>query len=316
METAIDNLLGVEQMNVVEIENITKTFGKVRAVDDLSLNVPQGSIYGFIGPNGSGKTTTLRMIMNIFYPDSGKIRIFEEKMHGATSDRIGYLPEERGMYKKMKVRDLLRFYGELKSGRKVNKEVDYWLERLDLSDWADKKIETLSKGMGQKVQFISTIVSQPELIILDEPFTGLDPVNVEEIKNAVLDLRNQGATVIFSTHDMNVAEKMCDFIFMIFKGKKVLDGTLVSIQDKYGSDTLRIRTEGGISKLKNLDGVDKITDFGQLQELRIAQENDHQKILSEIMSRTRVFSFEMAKPTLYDIFLRIAGPEAKEETDA
>jgi ABC-2 type transport system ATP-binding protein len=303
-------------MNVVEIENITKTFGKVRAVDDLSLNVPKGSIYGFIGPNGSGKTTTLRMIMNIFYPDSGKIRIFGEKMHGATSDRIGYLPEERGMYKKMKVRDLLRFYGELKSSRKVNKEVDYWLDRLDLSDWADKKVETLSKGMGQKVQFISTIVSQPELIILDEPFTGLDPVNVEEIKNAVLDLRNQGATVIFSTHDMNVAEKMCDFIFMIFKGKKVLDGTLVSIQDKYGSDTLRIRTEGGMSTLKNLEGVEKITDFGQLQELRIAPDNDHQKILSEIMSKTRVYSFEMAKPTLYDIFLRIAGPEAKEETDA
>jgi ABC-2 type transport system ATP-binding protein len=316
LETDSDNLLGVERMNVVEIDNITKTFGRVRAVDDLSLNVPEGSIYGFIGPNGSGKTTTLRMIMNIFYPDSGKIRIFGEKMHGATSDRIGYLPEERGMYKKMKVRDLLRFYGELKSGRKVNKEVDYWLDRLDLSDWADKKIETLSKGMGQKVQFISTIVSQPELIILDEPFTGLDPVNVEAIKNAVLELRSQGATVIFSTHDMNVAEKMCDFIFMIFKGKKVLDGTLVSIQDKYGSDTLRVRTEGGISKLQNLDGVDKITDFGQLQELRIAQENDHQKILSEIMSRTRVYSFEMAKPTLYDIFLRIAGPEAKEETDA
>ena len=303
-------------MNVVEIENITKTFGRVKAVDDLSLNVPQGKIYGFIGPNGSGKTTTLRMIMNIFYPDSGKIRIFGEKMHGATSDRIGYLPEERGMYKKMKVRDLLRFYGELKSGRRVNKEVDYWLDRLDLSDWADKKIETLSKGMGQKVQFISTVVSHPELIILDEPFTGLDPVNVEAIKNAVLELRSQGATVIFSTHDMNVAEKMCDFIFMIFKGKKVLDGTLVSIQDKYGSDTLRVRTEGGISKLQNLDGVDKITDFGQLQELRIAQENDHQKILSEIMSRTRVYSFDMAKPTLYDIFLRIAGPEAKEETDA
>jgi ABC-2 type transport system ATP-binding protein len=316
LETDSDNLLGVERMNVVEIDNITKTFGRVRAVDDLSLNVPEGSIYGFIGPNGSGKTTTLRMIMNIFYPDSGKIRIFGEKMHGATSDRIGYLPEERGMYKKMKVRDLLRFYGELKSGRRVNKEVDYWLDRLDLSDWADKKIETLSKGMGQKVQFISTIVSQPELIILDEPFTGLDPVNVEAIKNAVLELRSQGATVIFSTHDMNVAEKMCDFIFMIFKGKKVLDGTLVSIQDKYGSDTLRVRTEGGISKLQNLDGVDKITDFGQLQELRIAQENDHQKILSEIMSRTRVYSFEMAKPTLYDIFLRIAGPEAKEETDA
>lgn len=303
-------------MNVVEIENITKTFGALKAVDDLSLNVPQGSIYGFIGPNGAGKTTTIRMIMNIIYPDSGKIRIFEEEMHGATSERIGYLPEERGMYKKMKVRDLLRFYGELKSGRKVNKEVDDWLERLDLSDWSNKKIETLSKGMGQKVQFISTVVSHPELIILDEPFTGLDPVNVEAIKNAVLELRSQGATVIFSTHDMNVAEKMCDFIFMIFKGKKVLDGTLVSIQNKYGSDTLRVRTEGGISKLQNLDGVDKITDFGQLQELRIAPDNDHQKILSEIMSRTRVYSFELAKPTLYDIFLRIAGPEAKEEVDA
>ncbi len=303
-------------MNVVEIENINKAFGHTQAVDDLSLNVPQGSIYGFIGPNGAGKTTTIRMIMNIIYPDSGKIRIFEEETHGATSERIGYLPEERGMYKKMKVRDLLRFYGELKSGRKVNKEVDDWLNRLDLSDWASKKIETLSKGMGQKVQFISTVVSQPELIILDEPFTGLDPVNVETIKNAVLDLRAQGATVIFSTHDMNVAEKMCDFIFMIFKGKKVLDGTLVSIQDKYGSDTLRVRTEGGISTLKNLSGVEKITDFGQLQELRIAPDNDHQKILSEIMSRTRVYSFDMAKPTLYDIFLRIAGPEAKEETDA
>ncbi len=303
-------------MNVVEIENVTKTFGSVTAVDDLTLNVPKGCIYGFIGPNGSGKTTTLRMIMNIFYPDKGTIRTFGEEMKGTSTDRIGYLPEERGMYKKMKVRDLLQFYGELKSGRKVNKEVDYWLQRLELADWGNKKIETLSKGMGQKVQFISTIVAKPELIILDEPFTGLDPVNVEVIKNAVLDLRSQGATVIFSTHDMSVAEKMCDFIFMIFKGRKVLDGTLVSIQDKYGSDTLRIRAEGGRSLLDNLEGVEKITDFGQLQELRIYPEADHQKILSEIMSRTQVYSFELAKPTLYDIFLRIAGPAAKEEADA
>jgi len=303
-------------MNVVEIENITKTFGSVTAVDNLSLNVPKGCIYGFIGPNGSGKTTTLRMIMNIFYPDSGIIRTFGEETYGTTSARIGYLPEERGMYKKMKVRDLLQFYGELKSGQKVNKDVDYWLDRLDLSEWANKKIETLSKGMGQKVQFIATIVSKPELIILDEPFTGLDPVNVEAIKNAVLDLRSQGATVIFSTHDMNVAEKMCDFIFMIFKGQKVLDGTMVSIQDKYGNDTLRVRTEGGISALQNLDGIEKITDFGQLQELRLHTDDDHQKILSEIMSRTRVYSFELSKPTLYDIFLRIAGPEAKEDADA
>jgi len=208
-------------MNVIEIENVTKTFGTVTAVNALSLNVPEGSIYGFIGPNGSGKTTTLRMIMNIFYPDQGKIRIFKEEMKGSSTDRIGYLPEERGMYKKMKVHEFIQFYGELKSGRKVKKETYYWLDRLDLSDWANKKIETLSKGMGQKVQFISTIVSNPELIILDEPFTGLDPVNVEVIKDAVLYLCRKGATVIFSTHDMNVAEKMCDFIFMIFKGKKV-----------------------------------------------------------------------------------------------
>ena len=303
-------------MNVVEIENVTKTFGKLTAVDDLSLNVPQGSIYGFIGPNGSGKTTTLRMIMNIFYPDSGIIRIFNEKMRGSSTDRIGYLPEERGMYKKMKVRELLLFYGELKGGRKVYKDVDEWLERLDLSDWANKKIETLSKGMGQKVQFISTVVAKPELIILDEPFTGLDPVNVEVIKDSILELKSQGATVIFSTHDMNVAEKMCDFIFMIFKGQKVLDGTLVSIQDKYGNDTLRIRMENGLSLLKSLEGVEKVMDFGNLQEIRIQQGYDHQKIISEIMSRTRVYSFELAKPTLYDIFLRIAGPEAKEATDA
>ena len=303
-------------MNVIEIENVTKTFGEVKAVDRVSLNVPQGSIYGFIGPNGSGKTTTLRMIMNIFYPDSGTIRVFGQALHGAASERIGYLPEERGLYKKMKVRDLLRFYGELKSGRKVNKEVDEWLERLDLSAWARKKIETLSKGMAQKVQFISAVVSGPELIILDEPFTGLDPVNLEAIRNAVLDLRRRGATVIFSTHDMSVAEKMCDLIFMIFKGRKVLDGTLISIQDEYGSDTLRLRAEGGISSLKNLDGVEKITDFGGLQELRLRPEADHQEILALIMARTRVYSFDLAKPPLYDIFLRIAGPEAEEVAHA
>jgi ABC-2 type transport system ATP-binding protein len=303
-------------MSVVEIENVTKTFGDVRAVDDLSLNVPQGSIYGFIGPNGSGKTTTLRMVMNIFYPDSGRIRVFGKEMRGASTERIGYLPEERGLYKKMKVRDLLRFFGELKCGRKVNREVDDWLARLGLGAWTGKKVETLSKGMAQKVQFIAAVVAGPELIILDEPFTGLDPVNLEAIKNAVLDLRNRGATVIFSTHDMNVAEKMCDFIFMIFQGRKVLDGTLAAIQDQYGSDTIRLRAEGGMSRLNGLTGVEKAIDFGRLQELKMRPESDPQQVLSEIMSRTRVHSFEIAKPTLYDIFLRIAGDEARERDDA
>jgi ABC-2 type transport system ATP-binding protein len=252
------------------------------------------------------------MIMNIFYPETGKIRLFGKEKTGATSDRIGYLPEERGMYKKMKVRELLRFYGELKSGRRVDGEVDAWLKRLDLDEWGDKKVETLSKGMAQKVQFISTVVSGPELVILDEPFSGLDPVNTETIKDAVLEMRDRGATIIFSTHDMAVAEKMCDFIFMIFKGRKVLDSTLASIQETYGSDTLRLRAEGGRARLEGLNGVEKITDFGQIQELRLAAGADSQDIVKQIMARTRVASFEMATPTLYDIFLRIAGPEARE----
>jgi ABC-2 type transport system ATP-binding protein len=299
-------------MNVIELENITKTFGSVKAVDSLSLGVPKGSIYGFIGPNGSGKTTTLRMIMNIFYPDSGEIKVFGQALNDRVKDHIGYLPEERGLYQKMKIRELLQFYGELKSGHKVDKDVDYWLERLDLTDWANKKVETLSKGMSQKVQIIATIVAKPELIILDEPFTGLDPVNAEAIKDMVLDLRSRGATIIFSTHDMSVAEKMCDFIFMIFKGKKVLDGTLASIQAEYGSDTLRITTEAGASAVKDLEGVERVSDFGRMQELRVEQDYDHQKILAAIMSRTRILGFELTKPTLHDIFIRIAGPEAKE----
>ncbi len=303
-------------MNTVELQNVTKTFGKHTAVDSLSLAVPQGTVYGFIGPNGSGKTTTLRMIMNILYPDSGLIQIFGEQLQRACTDRIGYMPEERGLYRKMKVRELLRFYGELKSGRKVNREVDLWLERLDLAEWANKKVETLSKGMSQKVQFIATVVSRPELIILDEPFTGLDPVNAEAIKDAVLELQDQGTTVIFSTHDMNVAERMCDFIFMIFKGKKVLDGTLASIQDRYGSDTIRIRTDDGVDALQNLRGVEKINDYGQVQELRMAPDCDSQEVLAAIMARTRITSFDIVKPSLHEIFLRIAGPEAREVNHA
>lgn len=303
-------------MNVVEIQNVTKTFGKLRAVDDLSLSVPAGSIYGFIGPNGSGKTTTLRMIMNIFYPDNGSIRIFGEELRGACTDRIGYLPEERGLYKNMKVKEILKFYGGLKSRKDLGGEVDAWLDKLDLSDWANKKVQALSKGMSQKVQFISTVVANPELVILDEPFTGLDPVNADAIKAAVLELRERGTTVIFSTHDMNVAEKMCDFIFMIFKGKKVLDGTLTSIQDQYGSDTIRIRTEDGAGALSGLRGIEKINNFGQAQELRLAQGADPHNVLSDIMSRTRVRSFEVAKPSLHDIFIRIAGPEAREVNHA
>lgn len=303
-------------MDIVEINNVTKTFGQYVAVDDLSLTVPRGCVYGFIGPNGSGKTTTMRMIMNIIYPDSGTIRVFDEQLKKSCTDRIGYMPEERGLYKKMKVRELLQFYGELKGGKNVNSSVDLWLKKLDLSGWANNKVEALSKGMSQKLQFIATVVSNPELIILDEPFSGLDPVNADNIKDAVLELQAQGTTVIFSTHDMNVAEIMCDFIFMIFKGKKVLDGTLASIQDMYGSDIIRIQADDGSKAFQDLNGVEKINDFGNMQELRMSPNCDPQEILSAIMSKTRVRSFDIVKPSLHDIFIRIAGTEAKETTHA
>jgi ABC-2 type transport system ATP-binding protein len=299
-------------MNAVELCGVTKSFGNHVAVNELSLAVPRGSVYGFIGPNGSGKTTTLRMIMNIFYPDRGAIRVLGEEVHGAWTDRIGYLPEERGLYKKMKVRDVLRFYGRLKNGKHLDGEIRRWLERLDLGKWADKRVETLSKGMAQKVQFISAVITRPELVILDEPFSGLDPVNAEVLKDAVLELQRGGATVIFSTHDMNTAEKMCDFIFMIFRGNKVLDGTLDSIQDQYGNDTIRVRIDGDRSVLQSLPGVERVNDYGQLQELRLAEGADPQAILQGILGRAAIQQFEITRPSLHDIFVRIAGPQAQE----
>src|SRR2546430_13807286 len=252
----------------VELENITKTFGQQIAVDDLSLAVPSGSVYGFIGPNGSGKTTTLRMIMRIFYPDRGAIRVLGESSHGPANNQVAYLPEERGLYRQMKVRDILRFYSELKGHHPTRREIDDWLDRLGLSGAGDKRVQALSKGMSQKVQFIATIIAKPKLPLLDEPFSGLDPVNAVVLRDLILELKRAGTTVIFSTHDMSVAERMCDFIFMIYRGKKVLDGTLASIQRKYGSDTLRVKLEpadGRPFALESLPGVINVTDYGKLQ---------------------------------------------------
>ncbi len=301
-------------MNIVEIQNVSKTFGNFKAVNDLTLSVPKGSIYGFIGPNGSGKTTTLRMIMRIYHPDggSGHIHVLGEEHMGAANDRIGYLPEERGLYKKMKVKDILRFYAELKGCTDYKKKISHWLERMGLAPWADKRVDALSKGMSQKVQFISAVIAGPELVILDEPFSGLDPVNADVLRDAVLDLRRNGSTVIFSTHDMSVAEKMCDFIFMIYKGNKVLDGTLDSIQSKFGQDTIRIRMDANGFDPHRIKGVQRVTDFGRLQELRIAPGTDTQEVLTELMSQGRVLHFEQTQPSLHDIFVRIAGPQTGE----
>jgi ABC-2 type transport system ATP-binding protein len=258
------------------------------------------------------------MIMRILHPDlgSGRIRVFGEEVHSAATDRIGYLPEERGLYKKMKVRDILRFYAELKGRRDFKRAVDYWLDRMDLADWGSKKVETLSKGMAQKVQFISAVIADPELLILDEPFSGLDPVNTDILRHSVLELRRKETSVIFSTHDMNMAERMCDYIFMIHKGKKVLDGTLEAIQAAYGQDTLRVRLEGDGADLADLPGVERVTDFGQLQELQIEEGTNIQRILDRLRERGRVSHFELTTPSLHDIFVRIAGPQAREADNA
>jgi ABC-2 type transport system ATP-binding protein len=311
-----DDLVPFQGMDAVRISHVTRTFGSVTAVDDLSLAVPEGSIYGFIGPNGSGKTTTMRMIVNIFYPDRGEIRLFGDGRPETSTDLIGYLPEERGLYQKMTVQALLEFYGELRSGRDVRAEVANWLQRLDLAGRALDKVGTLSKGMSQKVQFIAAVIPEPKLLILDEPFSGLDPVSAEAIRAAILDLRRRGVTVILSTHDMLLAETMCDYIFMIFRGRKVLDGTLSSIQDQYGEDTIRVTAAGGLEAVEHLPGVEQIRDMGQVQELRLTRGADPQDVLRALVERARITSFSLMKPSLHDIFMRIAGPAAEEANHA
>jgi ABC-2 type transport system ATP-binding protein len=295
--------------DAIALTNVTKQFNGTLAVDDLSLSVPVGSIYGFIGPNGSGKTTTLRMIMHILLPDRGAIEVLGSRDTAAARDKVGYLPEERGLYKKMTIRRLLRYYGRLKgeSTARIDAAIEDWMRRMELPGLLDRQIETLSKGMSQKVQFVSAVVSNPSLLILDEPFSGLDPVNAQVLKDAVLEMRSRGATVVFSTHDMATAERMCDRIFMIFRGRKVLDGSLESIQDRYGADTVRIRTSGGLAALTDMSEIEAVNDFGQMQEIRL--HGDPQSFLARLASRTAVYHFEVTRPSLQDIFVRIATPE-------
>lgn len=296
----------------IAVSGISKRFGEHRAVNNVSIEVPPGSIYGFIGPNGSGKTTTIRMIMNILVPDAGQIHVLGRPTASGVRDEVGYLPEERGLYKKMTVRRVLRYYGQLKG--KPASEIDTatrdWLARLQLTDWADKKVEQLSKGMAQKVQFIAAVVSTPKLLILDEPFSGLDPVNAEALKDAVLEMRRRGTTIVFSTHDMHTAERMCERIFMIFKGNKVLDGTLDEIQAEYGYDTARVRTAGGASLLAGMPSVESINDHGNYQDVKL--NGDPQAFLHQLVQKTTVQHFEVRRPSLHDIFVRIAQPSEED----
>jgi ABC-2 type transport system ATP-binding protein len=297
-------------MPAIEIEGVTKTFGPTVAVDRLDLAVPDGCTYGFIGPNGSGKTTTLRLILRIFQPDAGRVVVLGAGAGTAADDRLGYLPEERGLYKRMKVLDTIEYFARLKNfpgGRQAGRE---WLARLGGADWENKRIDALSKGMAQKVQFIVAIVARPRLVILDEPFSGLDPVNLEVLQDAVRGLRDGGSTVVLSTHDMHVAERMCDFIFMIHRGRKVLDGTLADIQRQYPVSSVRLRLADSAEPPASLPGVASAERDGPFHVLTLAAGVAPQAVLRGLAATHDVEHFEVMRPTLHDIFVGIARPDA------
>ncbi len=290
------------------LENVTKSFGKVRAVNDVSLRVPTGAIYGFLGPNGAGKTTTIRMIMSILYPDSGTIHVLGHTNPEAVKDRLGYLPEEKGLYKKMKAADLIAYFGRLKGMARSDARARAvsMLEAFGLGEWAERKCEALSKGMGQKVQILATLVHGPRLVILDEPFSGLDPVNVEIVQDLILGMKREGRTVIFSTHVMEQAEKTCDSVMLIHRGQKILDGSLSTVKS-VGPQTILIDYDGDGSVLRELPGIARLNDSGKHAELRLADGADSQAILERLVGRIAIRRFDTREPSLHEIFVRAVG---------
>ncbi len=293
-------------MEAVAVEHVTKRFDTVVAVSGLSLRIEQGAVFGLLGPNGAGKTTSLRMIMHILVPDEGAIRVLGQPASDRTLDLIGYLPEERGLYARMKVREVLVFLAALKglSEAQATVRVLEWLERLELAGYSEKRINDLSKGMQQKVQFIAAVAHQPPLLILDEPFAGLDPVNATLIKDIMLDLRAKGATIILSTHRMEQVEMMCDSICLINHGRSVLAGDLRAIKKSYGKNTLRIEYAGDGAFLDRPELVENLNHFGAVVEARLRPGADPQEILkAAVASGVRITRFELVEPPLHDIFI-------------
>ncbi|MDP4174290.1 MAG: ATP-binding cassette domain-containing protein [Bacteroidota bacterium] len=297
-------------MNALEVRNLSKSFGNIKAVSNASFAVPEHSIFGLIGRNGAGKTTTIRMMMNIYLPDSGEVVFQGVKVGQDFNSRVGYLPEERGLYKKMKVLETLLFFAELKgkSGKAVERKALEYLERFQLSDRKLSKIEDLSKGNQQKVQFITTILHDPDFIILDEPFSGLDPVNTNLLKEIILELKEKGKVIILSTHLMDFAEKMCDHIAMIDKGKVILNGALDEIKSKYSQKNVSLSYQGDISFLKTNPIIEKIMDFGNVTGIRV-KEPQHTKELLRLLVENdiTVKRFDANEISLNEIFLELAG---------
>ena len=310
----------------IEIRNIAKRYAGHVAVRDLSLAVPRGAVYGLLGPNGAGKTTTIRMILDIIIPDSGSIALFGKPHRSAgATDRIGYLPEERGLYKKMQVRRVLKFLAELKGvdGREAEKRIDHWMERFELKtpdkDWGLSKIDELSRGMQQKVQFIGTLIHDPDLIILDEPFSGLDPINAQALKDTIVDLKARGKTVIFSTHLMDNAERLCDSVCIIAHGDKVLDGAVAQVKAEHGTRVVALAVAGEAREqiahiLADRTLVSRADDQNRFYEIQLAQGADAQTLLRRVVDTgAAIQRFELVQPSLHQIFLEKVGATGVEE---
>ena len=294
-----------EHVTSLIIDHIHKSYGDVHAVNDLSINVGQGQIFGLLGPNGAGKTTTIRMIMDIIKPDQGTIKILGQENTVELRNQVGYLPEERGLYKKMTVQDVILFFAEIKGVKKAaaSAKIDMWLEKLQLLDWKEKKVEELSRGMQQKLQFICTVLHEPKLIILDEPFTGLDPVNTNLIKDVILDLKKNGATIIFSTHLMEQVEKLCEAICLINNGRSVLQGTLSEVKGQFSKNRIKMRYTGNATFLADKTLVDSHDDYGNYVEIRPVSGVSPQDILARAMKEATIEQFEIAEPSLNEIFI-------------
>lgn len=293
-------------MLAVEFDRVLKRFGENLALNDVSFQVPEGATVGLLGPNGSGKTTTIRLLLNLFYADRGTIRVLGQTPSRAVSDRIGYLPEERGLYRSMRVEEHLLYYARLKGAKPTERQLTHWLDLLDVARYRKAPISSLSKGTAQKVQFIGTVLHDPDLVILDEPFSGLDPVSREHLAEAIRTLSKQRKTLLLSTHDMAAAEQMCDTFLMLYRGKKVLDGTRVQIRRVHGSSSIKLSGDPPLDKSVVLAGVQRIVDHGDHQELILEESADPQLLLHELAARCTVRHFELGEPSLHDIFLRLA----------
>jgi ABC-2 type transport system ATP-binding protein len=292
-------------MNILELRSISKHYDEFTAVDQISFVIPKGTVYGLLGPNGAGKTTSIRMTIGITMPDSGEVRIFDEAFRREHLMRIGYLPEERGLYKRMKITELLVFLAQLKgvSAADAHKRALWWLDRLELTKWANAKAEELSKGMQQKIQFIAAVLHDPEFLILDEPFSGLDPSNAKDLMEILLEQRKEGKTIMFSTHRMDQVERLCDAICLVNHGRAVLEGNLKQVKSGYGKSSIQIDFEGTLPFLERKDLVQSANNYGNYVELRLQPGIDPQDILKMAIQAARINKFELVEPSLEAIFI-------------